>query len=225
MSNNAKPTTTLKIRVAQPEDSERVVEFLKDNFYPYAPLTSCEPKRIVTVEDENNLHECIGYGCSLMALKDDQLVGVSVAMPQKRSSIDGYFATAKKLGNTKAGQMFRLLGEVNRDASVFDRYGVDEILYLFLSSVAPNHRGSNIATLMTQELMRLGKEKWNYQVLTVDCSSFYCAQVCERLGMECINTVIFSEYLDENGNPIFKPAAPHVAMKTYAQLLSSSNML
>uniref|UniRef100_A0A1I8NMR7 N-acetyltransferase domain-containing protein n=1 Tax=Stomoxys calcitrans TaxID=35570 RepID=A0A1I8NMR7_STOCA len=192
---------TLEIRVIQPEEAHKIVKFLVENFFAHAPLSSCHPKNVLTAEDEAKLCKCIEiYGCSIMALEGDEL-------------------QADELGkDNKNGQILRLLGEVNRDAGIFDRYGVEEILYLFLASVATSHGGRNIATRMTQELMRLGK-LWNYQVLSMDCSSYYCARVCERLGMECLNTVLFDEYRDDSGNPIFKPALPHVAMKTFAQRL------
>ncbi|XP_013108744.2 arylalkylamine N-acetyltransferase-like 2 isoform X1 [Stomoxys calcitrans] len=211
---------TLEIRVIQPEEAHKIVKFLVENFFAHAPLSSCHPKNVLTAEDEAKLCKCIEiYGCSIMALEGDELVGVCVALPKNRSSIDEYFQQADELGkDNKNGQILRLLGEVNRDAGIFDRYGVEEILYLFLASVATSHGGRNIATRMTQEWMRLGK-LWNYQVLSMDCSSYYCARVCERLGMECLNTVLFDEYRDDSGNPIFKPALPHVAMKTFAQRL------
>ncbi|XP_075168790.1 arylalkylamine N-acetyltransferase-like 2 [Haematobia irritans] len=210
----------IEIKVIKPKDLDRVEEFLMENFLRNAPLSSCPPVKEPSAEDKEKIRKCIEiYGCSLMALEGDTLVGVFVAMPKNRSSIDEYFENAQQLGKTnKYGQIMQLLGEINRDAGIFDRYGVDEILYLYIASVASSHGGRGIAAQMTRELMRLAKE-WNYKVLSMDCSSYYCTRVCERLGLECLNTVVFEDYKDESGNPIFKPALPHRAMKTFAQRL------
>ncbi|XP_061395977.1 arylalkylamine N-acetyltransferase-like 2 [Musca vetustissima] len=151
-----------------------------------------------------------------MALEKAEIIGVSIALPKNHASIGEYFEAAQKAGKTKHGYIMQLFGEIILKTDVFKRYGVEEVLYLYIASVAPNQRGRNIGALMLGELMQLAKEK-NYKVLTADCSSYYCAKVCERMGMECLSTVAFADYLNEEGEVIFKPPAPHVAMKTYAK--------
>ncbi|XP_073847216.1 arylalkylamine N-acetyltransferase-like 2 [Musca autumnalis] len=218
-SNKSINVPTIQIEIIKSNDCDKVITFLRENFFPQAPLASCEPKWIPSAEDEADLRKCIiHYGCSIMAMENDELVGVCIALPKKRSSIDEYYKEAEKAGKTKHGYIMKLLGDTNSKADIFNRYGVEEILYLFLASVAANQRGRNIAGLMTRELMRLGKSM-NYEVLSMDCSSYYCAQVCERLGMDCLNSTLYAEYLDEMGEVMFKPKPPHVAMKTYAQRL------
>lgn len=192
----------IQMKIITAHDCDKAIKFLWENFFPYAPLAGSEPKWIPSQEDERELRECIiKYGCSIMALERDQLIGVSVALPKNRSSADDYLEAAKKAGKNKHGYIMQLLGEILCKTEIFNRYGVEEILYVYLVSVATNQRGRNIAALMMRQLMLVAKQS-NYEVLTVDCSSYYCAQVCERLGMECLNTVRFSEYVDEKGEMI-----------------------
>ncbi|XP_005186939.1 arylalkylamine N-acetyltransferase-like 2 [Musca domestica] len=218
-NNNKSSNADIQMKIIATEDCDKVIKFLWENFFPYAPLAGSEPKWIPSREDEMVLREGITkHNCSIVAMKEDQIIGVSIALPKNRSAADEYFEAAKKAGKNKHGYIMQLLGEIMCKTDIFNRYGVEETLYVYLVSVAPNQRGRNIAYLMMRELMRVGKEK-KFEVLSIDCSSYYCAQVCERLGMECLSTVPFSDYLDEKGEVIFRPSPPHVAMETYAQRL------
>uniref|UniRef100_A0A1I8PZ48 aralkylamine N-acetyltransferase n=1 Tax=Stomoxys calcitrans TaxID=35570 RepID=A0A1I8PZ48_STOCA len=218
--SEAKPLNhdNLEIRIIQTKDVDKAVNFLMEYFFPNTPLSVAENKP--TAENALEIRQCIEtYGCSIMALEGDEIVGVCTASPKTRASIEEYFVEADKLGKTnRYGQILRLVGEVNRGAAIFDHYGVENILCLYQAAVAPSHGGRNIATRMTQELMRLAKN-WNYQVLSMDCSCHYSARVCERLGMECLNTIAYDTYRNDSGEVIFKPPFPHVAMKTYAKRL------
>lgn len=49
----------------------------------------------------------------------------------------------------------------------------------------------------------------------VECSSYFSAKAAEKLGFQCIYTLYYRDYVDENGEVIFKTPAPHEASKVY----------
>lgn len=53
----------------------------------------------------------------------------------------------------------------------------------------------------------------------VECSSYFTAKAAERLGFQCIYTLNFRDYVDENGEIIFKTPPPHDSSKVYVLML------
>lgn len=58
-----------------------------------------------------------------------------------------------------------------------------------------------------------------YKVIDVECSSQYSANAVEKCGFECIYSMPYSHYLDENGEVVFKTQPPHTDIKIYVFLL------
>lgn len=210
----------IKFRVVQPQEYEQVVDFIIEHFYRDEPLSCLEPKVIPNETDRADILACLRGGTSILAVQikengEEELVAVNTAVPKDPSSIEKYFQTAEKEGNTKYGQILKLLGVANRSADVFTRYGVDKIFYSFMTCVKPTIRGKNLGVRLKQELMELGR-RLGYKVLTADCTSFYSARVCERMGWDLVNFIAYKDYVDENNEPIFKPPPPHVGLNSFA---------
>lgn len=213
-------TDDIVIRVVQPHEYEQVVQFIIENFYRDEPLCSTEPKVVPGETDRADIMECLKGGTSILAMQvkengEEQLVGVNIGVPKDPSSVEKYFKAAEKEGNTKYGQILKFLGIANRQADIFNRYGVDKLFYSFMSCVLPTCRGRNLGTRLKEELMALGK-RLGYKLVTVDCSSFYSARLCKKMGWDVVNFIPYSEYKDEKGQQIFNPPAPHEGLTTLA---------
>ncbi|XP_065368982.1 arylalkylamine N-acetyltransferase 1-like [Calliphora vicina] len=210
----------IKIRVIQPEDSVEVVKFVVEHFYRDEPLCSIEPKIVASQTDIDDILECIKAGSSIMATREvadskEELLAVNIAAPKDATCIEKYFKTAEKEGNTKYGQILKLLAIANRKADIFQRYQVTKIFYSFITCVKPTARGCNLGKRLKLEIMALGKSL-GYEVLAADCTSFYSAIVCERLGMDRVYFIAYQDYVDENNRPIFCPPLPHVGLSSFA---------
>lgn len=53
----------------------------------------------------------------------------------------------------------------------------------------------------------------------VECSSYFSAKVAEKLGFKRIYTLYFRDYVNENGEAIFKTIPPHEASIVYVLTL------
>lgn len=210
----------IKIRVIQNEDSDEVVKFVVEHFYRDEPLCATEPKIVASQTDIDDILECIRAGTSIMAVQlnpdgTEELLAVNIAAPKDASCIEKYFQTAEKEGNTKYGQILKLLAIANQNADIFQRYQVNTIFYSFITCVKPSARGRNLGKRLKLEIIALGKSL-GYKVLAADCTSFYSAGVCERLGMDRVYFIAYRDYVDENNKPIFNPPAPHVGLSSFA---------
>lgn len=218
--NIEKMTDNIKIRVVQPQEYERAVNFLIEHFYRDEPLSCLEPKIVPSETDRADILACLKCGTSLLAVQinengEEELVAVNAAIPKDPSSIEKYFQTAEKEGNTKYGQVMKLLGVAQLEADLFNRYGVDKVFYTFMTCVKPSMRGKNLGFRLKQELMELGR-RLGLKVLTGDCTSFYSARLFDRMGWNLINSILYQDYVDENNEPVFKPPPPHIGVQTYA---------
>ncbi|KAL9929199.1 arylalkylamine N-acetyltransferase-like 2 [Glossina fuscipes fuscipes] len=219
----------IQIRLIKSEDGQRVLNFLRAYFYPEDPVTlGIEPKRQDAADEEYNIG-MIEHGISLMAVRsasqnskessgEDRIVGVIIVGPKDATEADHLYDAARKEGHTKWGRILQLLERIERDANVCERYKIQKVLHIHALSVNVNMRGRNIGARMIKELIGLAKHV-KYEAITTDCSSFYAIKLMERLNFECINTLYYNEYVDENHKPIFQSEPPHTCIKTYIYIL------
>lgn len=207
----------IRIRIIQPQERQRVLDFLRIHYYLEEPLTcGCEPKQQEKADEDFNMSN-IEHGTCLMAVlqQTDTIVGAVMAGPKGPYEADHLFEAAAKSGPTKWGTIMHFLGGVERDAAVCQRYGVKNVLHAHVIGVDTKMRGKNIGGRLMTELKTLGKEL-KYELLTADCTSYYSAKMCERLGWDCVNTAYYKDYVDANMKQIYRPPAPHESCKTYA---------
>lgn len=209
----------ISVRVVQQQDAEKVIDFIYKYFYRDEPLSSCEPKIVPGETDRKDIMKCINAGTSIMMVEEtpegENLVAINIAIVKQPSSVQDYFDAAEKEGKTKYGNMLKFIGECNKRADLFNRYGVSEILYSFYACVHPDYRGHKLGTILKEELMNLGR-RLGYKVCSGDFSSYYSAKLVKEMGWELCNTILYKDYVDENGQQIFVIDPPHVGFNTYA---------
>ncbi|XP_061393497.1 arylalkylamine N-acetyltransferase-like 2 [Musca vetustissima] len=187
----------IRICVAQPEDEPRVLDFLRIHYYLEEPLTvGREPKQQDRADEIFNISNIV-HGTSLMAIhtETNSIVGVVLTGPKDPGEADHLLEEAAVEGSTKWGITLKFLAMVERDANVFQRYGVDKALHIQVLAVDGKMRGKNIGGRLITELVEGGKQ-WGYEVVSADCTSHFSARLLERQGWECINTVYYKDYVD-----------------------------
>lgn len=218
MSTNAVQNVgDVKICVIKPQDRQRVLDFLRLHYYREEPLTvGTEPQQQDPADEEFNMSN-IEHGTCLMAVhgENETIVGAVLAGPKGPHEADHLFEDAAKEGSSKWGVILKFLACVERDANVCPRYGVEKVLHAHVLGVDSKTRGKNIGSRLLAELKLLGKQL-NYELLAVDCTSYYSAMICDRLGWDCVNTVYYKDYLDENQCQVFHVTPPHDCCKTFA---------
>ncbi|XP_061393499.1 arylalkylamine N-acetyltransferase-like 2 [Musca vetustissima] len=214
-------TDNIRISVIQPEYRQRVLDFLRTHYFREEPLTIGREPRHQEPDEEEFILSIINHGTCLMAIhtETESIVGVASSCPKGPDEAENLFEEVATEGPTKYGIILKLLAEVERDANVFHRYDVQKALHVHVLGVDAKMRGKNIGGRLMFELTVLGKQL-GYEVITADCTSYYSARLCERLGWECINTVYYADYVDDdNKKPYFVPEPPHNCCRTFAKRL------
>ncbi|ALC48905.1 CG15766 [Drosophila busckii] len=208
----------IELRVATAEDSKRMMEFLHEHYYQEEPLTiGCEPKQ-PDAADESFLLSNIPHGTCLLALQGDRIMGAVVAGPKDKEEAQLLDEEAAQHAGTKWGRIVGFLALVEREANVFERYGVDKAVHAHALGVDTTMRGRALGARLITALAARGKEL-GYPLLTLDCTSVYSSRLSRRLGCDLINSKLYSDYKDVSGVQLICPPAPHDRVETYALLL------
>ncbi|CAH1713345.1 unnamed protein product [Aphis gossypii] len=117
--------------------------------------------------------------------------------------------------NTKFNIITEFLDKVEREADVFQKFpNVDRVMDIKIISVDESFRGQGVCKALIDKTIEIALEN-KCPMVYVECSSYFSAKAAERLGFECIYTLYFRDYLDKNGEVVFKTPPPHDSSKVY----------
>ncbi|KAL5284597.1 hypothetical protein ACFFRR_006724 [Megaselia abdita] len=201
-------------RTAEKKDEEGVLEFLREHYYTDEPLSKNDGYHDAEYEDFSV--GLIKGGTSTVAVLNGQIVGVRLALPDRKDN--QVSAAFNKKPTSAYERIFGLVNVLETRSNVFERYKVDLVMQRHGLGVRRNFRGQGIAKRLLEENMKLAKEK-GFSVYACDCTSLYSARLCENLGMKQTATLEFTEYCDENGSPYYNPEPPHDLARSYVKRL------
>ncbi|XP_011195599.2 arylalkylamine N-acetyltransferase-like 2 [Zeugodacus cucurbitae] len=216
----------IQIRLIELNDRDEVLNFLRKHFYPDEPFMIASAQKHPDPEDEEFNISLIAHGTCLMAVQQEtvnsilkeRIVGVVLSGPKCSDEAEHLFKEAARLGSTTWGKTIGILAHAERDSNVYERYNADRALHIYASAVDGRFRGRAISMRLKEKLKELARQL-GYPLLTTDCTSFYSAKVSERMGMDCVNVIKYTDCLDDEGKVVFNPPLPHEYLKTYAMRL------
>lgn len=211
-------------RIAKPSDRNNLLDFLRVHYYPEEPITNGnEPKEQDKLDEEFSL-SVIEDGASIIAVdpaKNDKVIGAILAGPIEPHEVEHLQHESKRCAENnsmKWSQILQLLAHLAECANVFERFNVDKSLHIHVMSVDAAYRGKSIGKNLMEKCIEAGKSL-GYPLISTDCTNVFSIKIAEKLGMECVNTLAFSDYKDENGQQLFKPPLPNTHIKTFIKVL------
>ncbi|XP_054264813.1 arylalkylamine N-acetyltransferase 1-like isoform X2 [Macrosteles quadrilineatus] len=200
-------------------DSDRVLDFLRRFFFRDEPLNVCvgllDGPEETCPDLEQYCLDSIPDGVSLMAVSPSgKLLGVCINGVLSRQPED-CDKDNTECSNPKFDKIQKLLKFVYNESNVFGQFSeVDKLLDIRVCSVDDACRGHGIAKNLFEKTKLLAQEL-GMPLVRVDCTSHFSAKAVERLGFHCVYTLLYSEYLDREGEPVFVPEFPHTCVKTF----------
>ncbi|SPP78766.1 dopamine N-acetyltransferase [Drosophila guanche] len=209
----------IEVRVVGSGDGQAMMQFLLEHYYREEPLTvGCSPPEPDEADKEFLLSN-IPHGACLIALQGGtRIVGALVAGPKDAHEADHLTEELVKHAGTKWGRILSLLTRIERQTNVCQRYGIPSAMHVHAVGVDPTLRRRGVAALLVKAVEELARSQ-GHRLVVSDCSSSYSARLMERLGYELIHTIRYDEFLDESGQQIIRPPAPHDCIKTFVTLL------
>ncbi|EDW48576.1 dopamine N-acetyltransferase [Drosophila sechellia] len=219
------PTTIdgVTIRIMRPEDYPQVKAYMEVEYYTAEPLSqaSGEPVHLQNEEINDALYQSIiAEGTSLLALDENdggRIVGLVLACAIYPDNVNEGALNLKleNLEDNAWGRIYHLVMKAKREVNLFERYDIPKALYSDVTSVASWKRGKGLGSRLAATLMDLGRSN-GFPLMMAFCTSFYSARQKEALGMECIYSIDYADYKDDEGRVIFTPAAPHTKLRVMA---------
>lgn len=211
-------------RVATENDSEAILDFLRTHYYPEEPITNGnEPKRQDIADEEFTLSVIID-NASIVAvdsLNNGKIIGALMAGLIETDEVHHIMdmaAESESNNNRKWSEILLLLGHLAQCSNIFQRYNVNRSLHVHVMSVDTAYRGKSIGTNLMQMCFDVGKSL-GYPIVSADCTNIFSIKIAEKLGMDCVNVMAFSDYKDINGKQLFNPPHPHTHIKSFVKVL------
>lgn len=211
-------------RVAVANDRDAILDFLRKHYYPEEPITNGnEPKRQDTADEDFTL-SVIADSASIVAcdpINNGKIVGALMAGLIETDEVHHIMDMAKESelnNNRKWSEILLLLGHLAQCSNIFQRYNVNRSLHIHVMSVDTAYRGKSIGTYLMEMCFNVGKSL-GYPIVSADCTNVFSIKIAEKLGMDCVNVMAFSEYKDNNGKQLFNPPLPHTHIKTFVKIL------
>ncbi|XP_017081378.2 dopamine N-acetyltransferase-like [Drosophila eugracilis] len=219
MASNTKDGIT--IRIMTEEDYKAVKSQMEGDFFSSEPLCQSSGECLVGQNEKENdeYHlSMIAQGTCLVAFDENdggRLVGFVLAGAQFPEDVEKHRIEADAMEQHAWGRIAVLLSKIEREANLFERFGISKVLYSHITSVDASMRGKGLGSRLADTLMDVGRSK-GFPAMVAYCTSFYSARQKEALGMQCIHSLVYADYKDANGKPIFAPAAPHTMARVMA---------
>jgi arylalkylamine N-acetyltransferase len=209
------------IVTAKEVDRESIAEFLRQSFYRHEPLNVCtgsDPNRPISAILPLQV---LSEGRSLLALSRNgrRILGVCLSGELKRNE-NAYSTKQNRLTDPNYSKIASFLEEVEARADIWKKSDAHRAILIYVLAVDAASVGRGIGRAL-METTRDKAQCEGYQSICIVCSSHFSAKIARRMDMECVYSLPYSEYKDEDGNPVFKPSHPHTEMAVFMQKLSS----
>ncbi|CAH1390088.1 unnamed protein product [Nezara viridula] len=202
------------------DDIESLLCFLRKFFFRDEPLNLCVgllDEQPTSVDYEKYCLDSIPDGISLKAVSPSgDIIGVCLnAIVNRSDDFEEMECFDPKFRITQD-----LIDTINIELDIFGRFSyVDKLIDIRVLSVDEAYRGQGIAKALLDKTKRVASEN-GFQMIKTDATSHFTALAVTKLGFECIYTLNYADYKDEDGKVIFTPEAPHTCVRTLVYQLN-----
>ncbi|XP_054015128.1 arylalkylamine N-acetyltransferase 1-like isoform X2 [Hylaeus anthracinus] len=212
------------IQTITKDDKLRILKFLRRFFFRDEPLN--HSIQLIPEGEDSTCLELEEY-CSMSAVENNlSLMAVSTSGAIVGVMLNGKAEPPSKeepeyitnCENPKFKKILRLLRYVDQNVNRDERYRGMNVLEIRIISVDSSWRGKGIGKALIEKAIEIGREK-DFHFVRADCSSFFSGKLCAGLGFEPTYELPYSDYVDEDGKPVFSPALPHTSVVSYVKKL------
>ncbi|KAH8420515.1 hypothetical protein KR009_011089 [Drosophila setifemur] len=206
----------IEVRQVTAEDSEQLMAFLLEHYYPEEPLTAGTSPPEPEEADKTFLLSNIPNGTCYVALErgSSRIVGAVVAGYKDADMPKIIAEEAFTYRNTKWGNILSILAEVEAGSDVCRRFDLPSCIHVHALAVNPQVRGRGLGVRLMNAIAARTVEL-GQPLVCVDCTSVYSAKLMERLGYQLIHTLRYEHHLDARGQQIIQPPKPHESVQTF----------
>jgi predicted N-acetyltransferase YhbS len=208
------------IVTAKEEDRESIAEFLRQSFIKHEPLIACTGIDLSQQISESLKLQIVSEGTSLLAVSRNGRHILGVCLNQELKRNEHAYSSKQHSSTDPNDKVGRFIEKVEAKADIWKKLDAPRAILIHILSVDPESSGRGIGRAL-METTRDKAQCEGYQAICIFCSSHFSAKIARSMGMECVYSLPYSEYKDEDGNPVIKPSHPHTEFAVFVQELSS----
>ncbi|XP_043662277.1 arylalkylamine N-acetyltransferase-like 2 [Drosophila teissieri] len=212
--------SAISIRAMRMEDFDEVEAFLAEHFFKQEPLMLIpqeDAKQREVIPAEAELHRSlIPQDLSLVAVDGERIVGVVLAGELLPEDLEREYQEAEhKEVACLLDKIHKFLARIERQANIFEHYGVERALYLYMLGVDTSVRRQRVGTRLVEATIELGRQR-GYPVVTSTCTNMNSRRLMTALHMECVLSKDYADYKDEHGEIVLRASEPHTSASVVA---------
>lgn len=158
--------------------------------------------------------------------KGNKRIGVFLSAPCKKNTKS---ALDKELETMPIDDQMAKISEIldyvktMTEPIIHTQHKVDEYLEGVIMSVLSGYGGQGVGKKLMAAVERMAKER-KYKLIYVGCTSEFSARVVAKCGFQLAYSLRYDQYL-KDGQPLFKPKAPHDTVRAYIKLLAWMSLI
>ncbi|XP_029727582.2 uncharacterized protein LOC115265775 [Aedes albopictus] len=211
----------IQFRQAISTDREALREALAKFFYPEEPLTVGYYRGSDVTDDDMEFSLSLieeGFVWLGVEEKSGRIVALSGGAFSEPDEAQQLIDFAGRTESKKFADILRLLGRLALEVDVFNRFGVSKVYHLHYLAVDSRLRGRSLGRILMGKQFEHARE-CGAKVLCADVTGFYSAKLFESLGLQCVKSIDYKKYFDEDGQQMFLVEEPHVCIKGMVKIL------
>ncbi|KAE9537435.1 hypothetical protein AGLY_006458 [Aphis glycines] len=196
-------------------DKETVKNSLRRYFFRDEPISAS----IGLLEEKESIYFYLGVSFMAVSTETGEMMGATLNSTACRGDKIKQYSDKNNDRSIKYNELMIFLDKAGRDTDFFGQYqNIDRIMKLEIITVNEAYRGQGVCKALVNKSKELALEL-GYQMIGVDCSSNFTAMAVERFGFQCIYSFPYSDYVNKQGEVVFKTQPPHEYFKTHVLLL------
>lgn len=216
-----KMNSEISFRVATESESDKVLKFLREHFFPEEPINRAYPSQDDSMEEEFLL-ALLPDGNVIVAIdstnKNDEIAGLACIGEITKNYSKESWDESEQTTNIKWRDILKFMSHIEAKSNVCERYGVEKAIHLHGVTVNKKYRGKSLGKRLFEECFHIAKMR-GYTLVSADCTSIYSIHIAQSTGMEFVSMVTYDEYHEKIGYNLFNPIHPHVEVKSFVKKL------
>ncbi|KAF7995426.1 hypothetical protein HCN44_006533 [Aphidius gifuensis] len=200
-----------EVRIADFSDHENILKFMKRTYFKNEPcFVNCGlPLKGPSPLFVDMMKKELEQGLSLIAIEDNDKIVAAAINYELNSSIEReYYPNLSKLANNKIEKdLIDFEAYIATLSNVFQNYNVNKCFTMTSGAVDEDYQKTGIARKMAKRSMLLAKKR-GHKLITADVTSKYMAKIMEKLGFTAIVSYPLKNYLNDQGELLFKNIVP-----------------
>lgn len=205
-------------RVANEYEHDKVLKFLRENFFTEEPINRAYPSKDDSMEEEFLL-SLLPHGNIIFAIdtaNENEIAGLACMGEITKNYSKESWEESETTTNTKWCDILKFMSHIEAKSNVCERYDVSKAVHLHGVTVSGKYRGKSLGKRLFEVCFDVAKIR-NFKLVSADCSSIYSIHIAESVGMEYVSRVTYDEYHEKIGRKLFNPIEPHTEIKTYVK--------